>query len=916
MAPIKNSLSIVLIIFLIAITVVLSKSISVQQIKKSEFVFQKQPILFEKNRGQFDSDVDFVSRNDHLNLYLSGNHAKVSLDPLNRKNDIKIVLLNANQTPQFRGINQVSGKINYFSGQKKEAWTHHVPLYEKVAYESVYPGIDLLYYDSNGELEYDFIVAPNVDYQLIKLKFEGTKKLELNAAGDLLLHTEQGVIIQKAPRVYQKENSVKQTIESRYLLADNYEVSFQVADYDETRALIIDPVLTYASYLGGTDNEEGNDIAVDSNGNTYIIGNTTSADFPLNNPLQNQYRGGKYDLFVSKFDADNTHIFTTHLGGSGDDQGLSIAVDQDGYIYIAGETNSINFPIESSIQSTLGGKDDKNCEESNGSKIDCNDAFIAKLSNDGSELLFSTYLGGDNKEIARSIAVDDEENVYIAGVTTSYNFPVINEIQSTLKQQEASISELRERCGVSTVIKNHGDIFISKLDTKNSSTVFSTYLGGTCVDAAFGIALDNSKNIFVTGMTASPDFPAQIDNDLCSDSEIENETCLPFQQDFKFQTDIFLLKLNPEANKILYATYFGDDGSEVGLDVAVDDAGAAYITGYTDSPNLGHLSPFQGKHGGGRDAFIAKFSAEKGGLLYSSYLGGDKDDEGHGIAVNTQEEIYITGKTSSDNFPVCNPIRGVYGGKGDAFVSKFYFPSGENISGNNLCKLPVSNDDPNLLKLEYSSYLGGSAKDSIKNIALTENINPEIFLIGQTKSTDLTTVNPLTGFTINQGKQDLFIARLQDRGDQADLSIIVDDVQDPVEGEEDLNYIITVANQGSNDANDIIISSTLSASLDYISHTVDEGECINSNQVIQCTFDTLAVNSRVNINILVRANRGGTVSNMARIVRANESDPDLLNNRSFEETKVGVKGGGGGILSAVSLLFLFFYMVLLARKYS
>ena len=908
MTHIKNNISISLIMFLIMIVAILSMNLIVQPIKKSEFIFQNQPLFFEKNIGQFDSKVDFVSRNNHLNLYLGANHAKVSFDPLNRENYIKIILLDTDQNTQSKGIDQKSGKTNYFFGQEKETWLNSIPLYKKVSYQSVYPGIDLLYYGNNGELEYDFIVAPDIDYRIIKLKFEGAEKLELNETGDLLLHTKQGTIVQKAPFVYQENNYRKQIIESQYLLADNNQVSFQIADYDKTRPLIIDPVLTYASYLGDTNNEEGNDIAIDGDGNSYIVGSTTSVDFPLNKPFQNQYGGGESDLFVSKFNADNTHIFTTYLGGSANDKGLSIAVDQTGYIYIAGETNSRDFPTILPVQSTLSGNN--NCNEG---KSDCNDAFIAKLSNDGSELIFSTYLGGDNKEIARSIAVDDDGNVYIAGVTTSYNFPVKNEIQSTLKQQEVSESELRDKCGVNKLIKNHGDAFISKLDTNNYSYIFSTYLGGTCVDAAFGIDLDNSKNIFVTGVTASPDFPVQIDADVCSELNITEEECLPFQEDFKFQTDIFLLKLNPEGNKILYATYFGDSGAEIGLDVTIDNAGSAYITGYTDSPNLGHLNPFQGKHGGGRDAFIAKFSAEKGGLLYSSYLGGDKDDEGHGIAVNTENEIYIAGKTSSDDFPVNNPIRGIYGGKGDAFISKLCFPvEDENKSIDDPCKL--SDESSNLLRLVYSSYLGGSAKDSVKSISLTENINPEIFLVGKTKSTDLTTVNPLTGFTINQGKEDVFIAKLQDKGDQADISIIVDDVQDPVENEEELNYLITVVNKGPNDANDIIISATYEG-LDYISYTMDRegGECTEVGSVIQCTFDSLTVDSRVTINLLVRATRGGVINNSVRIVRANQSDPDLSNNSDIEETKVGIKGGGG-ILSAVSLLFL--YMVLLTRNRS
>ena len=330
---------------------------------KVKAVFLKSPLSFEVNKGQSGNPVKFLSRNKSHTLFLTPNEAVLSLLPSNHKKSslIKMRLLDSNQNPKVSGLKELPGKVNYFIGNNPKKWQTNISTYEKVKYDDVYSGIDLVYYGNQEKLEYDLVVAPNSDPKKIALKFEGAKKLELDKDGNLVLHTNYEKIIQKKPIVYQETFGFKKEISGNYVLKANNEVGFQVGKYDTKRPLVIDPQLVYSTYLGGTGNgqDSGNSIAVDSQSNAYVTGQAQSTDFPITSgALQTGSPGVFRDsAFVSKFSPTGTLIYSTFLGGTqsiGDEEGVAIAVDNDGNAYVLGQTRESSFPITSgALQSTV-----------------------------------------------------------------------------------------------------------------------------------------------------------------------------------------------------------------------------------------------------------------------------------------------------------------------------------------------------------------------------------------------------------------------------------------------------------------------------------------------------------------------------------------------------------------------------------
>jgi hypothetical protein len=340
---------------------------------------------------------------------------------------VRMGLLGAQSQPRLVGLEELPGKVNYLIGRDPAHWHTQVPVYAKVKYEQVYPGIDLVYYGNPQQLEYDFLLAPGANPKTITLAFQGADKLEL-AGGEVVLHTAQGDLHLRQPQVYQERAGVRQPLAARYVLKGPQQVGFEVAAYDPTRPLIIDPVLSYSTFLGGSG------IAVDETGSAYVTGFTESTDFPTARPLQGTFGGGdglSFDAFVAKLSPDgSTLLYSTYLGGSSDghggpayypssgyDEGTGIAVDGAGSAYVTGYTHSADFPTALPLQGTYGG---------NG------DVFVAKLSPDGSTLLYSTYLGGSSGEAGTGIAVDGAGSAYVTGVTDSEGFPTANPLQGTL----------------------------------------------------------------------------------------------------------------------------------------------------------------------------------------------------------------------------------------------------------------------------------------------------------------------------------------------------------------------------------------------------------------------------------------------------------------------------------------------------
>src|SRR6267378_3366739 len=672
-------------------------------------VFGTLPISFELNIGQANPHVRFITHTSGAAFYFTASEVAFG--------EFRMKVLGGNAAPDVAGIDLLPGKSSYFIGNDPAKWTTDVPQYARVKYAGVYPGVDLIFRGSQRQLEYDFVVAPGSDPRRIRFAFEGTSRLRIDKDGALVVRTKRGnEIRQHRPVIYQEIGGKRRELVGGYVINGPSEVGFKVATFDRNRPLVIDPVLTYSTYLGGgtaaprspADNG-AQAIAVDSAGNIYVTGFTSTIDFPTANPEQPAYGGGLYDVFVTKIDrSGSTVIYSTYLGGMNAEKAFAIAVDSAGSAYITGFTQSPNFPVTpTAFQpiSTTG------ILPGNSS-----DAFVTKLSPAGNALVYSTYLGGStNAENAFGIAVDSSGCAYVTGETASIDFPTKNAYQPMLAM------------GGGLAI----DAFVTKLSADGTTLVYSTYLGGggsgsgfspSGIDEGFGIALDSSGSAYVTGYTYSSSFP----------------TKNPLQANLAGGSDIFMTKFSPAGNTLVYSTYLGGSDLDVAFGIGVDSSGNAYITGKTRSNDFSTVNAFQPAFGGGdADAFVAKLNSAGSALVYSTYLGGS-GSEGNlsRIALDSAGEAYIVGSTDSKDFPIANAIQSAKAGPGDnAFITKL------NAAGNSMV---------------YSTYLGGNSLNLGFGIAV--DASGTAYIAGQTWSTNFPVMNPFQGNLL--GTDDAFIAKI------------------------------------------------------------------------------------------------------------------------------------------------------------
>jgi hypothetical protein len=674
------------------------------------------PASFEANEGQLDRAVKFYCRGRRATLFLTSNQAVLRLAGPRQDAVLSMELAGGNRHPRLVGLEPQPAKRNYLLGNDPRHWHSGVPSYARVRYAGVYPGVDLVYRANQRQLEFDFVIAPGADPRRIRLAFLGADSLAVGSDGSLILHTANGEVVQRAPVVYQEAEEAggrRRKVEGRYVLlaaaADHREagsqsaarqVALAVGRYDRARPLIIDPVLAYSTFLGGSGDDQGLGIAVDGTGNAYIAGFTNSTVFPGigSGSIQPANGGGLNDVFVTKIDAAGAAIvYSTFLGGSGDDRGLAIAVDGAGSAYVTGVTTSPTFPgvSASSIQPANGGGSDafvtkinrdgtgivystflggSDGDQGNGIAVDRagnayvtgqtfsatfpgvgggsiqpasrggGDAFVTKINAAGTAIVYSTFLGGSGFDFGNGIAVDDGGNVYVAGSTSSSTFPGVG----------ASSIQPANGGGIS-------DAFVTEINAPGTAIVYSTFLGGSDFDAANAIAVDGAGNAYVTGLTASTVFPG-----------VSGSSIQPALGDGS--QDAFVTKINPGGTGIAYSTFLGGGDFNAGNGIAVDGAGNAYVTGFTDGtsfPGVGGSS-IQPANGGGDDAFVTKINAAGTAILYSTFLGGDGLDYGYAIAVDGAGSAYVTGKTSSTTFPGvgANSIQPVSGFGDDAFVAK------------------------------------------------------------------------------------------------------------------------------------------------------------------------------------------------------------------------------------------------------
>jgi PKD repeat protein len=657
------------------------------------------PLSFEVNEGQAESDVKFLSLGNGYSLSLTSTEAIFTLNkssaPVTREDSfanhksvepqetrslrttVRMKLAGANPAPQIKGLEELPGKSNYLIGNDPQKWRTNLSNYAKVEYEGVYPGINLTYYGNQRELEYDFVVSPGADPDHIRLAFEEPDKVRIDDDGELVLRAAGEEIRQHRPLVYQEMSGHRQLVSGRYVFKGEGQVGFEIAGYDASKPLVIDPVLVYSTYWG-----EGyglsRAIAIDPAGNVYVAGGNSGA--------------GSYELgnvFITKVNAEGTaFVYSTHLGGSGGDSGHAIALDSSGDIYVAGRTTSTDFPTKNPVQAANAGSFD---------------IFITKLDATGSALIYSTYLGGPQDDSAEGIAVDSHGNAYAVGA--------INKVFNTFKSPGGA-DDSKPVTPVPTSSPLLEDSFMTKL-SGTGSLVSSTYFNGKA--SPVSVAIDPADNIYLAGSTEVADFP----------------TVNAIQPVFNGDVDGFVIKYNA-AGSVLYATYLGGNGNDSAAAIATDPAGNAYITGYTETPSgvtntFPTVNAIQTLAHGHSDGFVTKLNATGSAFVYSTFLGGSASDLALAIAADVKGNAYITGQTSSLDFPTRDPFQPqindiIVDGQDmqcDAFITKL------DAAG----------------ALDYSSYLGGLYYDYGEGLVADAAGNA--YLTGITASYDFPLVNPL-----------------------------------------------------------------------------------------------------------------------------------------------------------------------------
>ena len=711
--------------------------------------YGKLPLSFEANQGQSDPQVKFLAHGQGYGLFLTNQAAVLTLSEVESatskrnkgkgegpsrtnagavKTDVvRMELSGALPDLQIAGAEQLPGKANYFIGSDPAKWHADIPTYSKVKYADVYRGVDLVYYGNQRQLEYDFIVAAGADPKPVRLHFAGAAKLKLKADGDLEVIARNGEVVFHKPEIYQMKDGQRRPVEGSFKLMARNNVGFVLGSYDHARELVIDPVLVYSTFLGGNSGgnymDQGYCIAVDDAGNAYVAGIAYSDNFPVTkNGFQrvNKVYPGLSTGFVTKFNAAGSAlVYSTYLGGRGvtndnysfaGDTPFAIAVDGAGNAYVTGQAYSTDFPVTSGAYQTV----------NNGQANYASNAFVTKLDATGSNLIYSTYLGGSGfinlfyplmpGDTGYGIAVDSEGNAYIAGQAYSANFP----------STQGAFQTVNNAAAVQT-----SNAFITKLNPAGSGLVYSTFLGGSGYnpeyhlpygDGATAIALDVEGNVYVTGGVYSSDFPLRNpyqEENLAAGSVVTGDG----------GSNAFVTKLNPTGSDLVYSTYLGGPKSDTTSAIAVAPSGNAYVTGTTGPGFPVTTNAFQ--QASSAD-FVTEFDAAGSSLVYSSYLGGSqgRPEEifgvtGPSIAVDAAGNAYVAGWTADTDFPVTS----------DAYQNKNYASwqtwSGNGFFGNEFFTNAFFTEiNPEGSALLYSTYFAaqaafGIALDSTDNVYLT-----------------------------------------------------------------------------------------------------------------------------------------------------------------------------------------------------
>ena len=601
---------------------------------------------------------------------------------------VKLTFAGASPAATIETGRPVDWKCHFFLGNDPAAWRRNVRSYESLTFRNLYPGIDLRYYGARAgaqqTVEYDVIAQPGADLSRVKMRVQWADRIEVGSNGELALVTAAGTVIHTQPVAYQNVARGRQDVHTIFVHNDDGTFGFSAPrGYDRRLPLTVDPLIKFATYLGGSSTDEGHAVDVDSSGNAYVAGLTNSSNFPTASPFDGTANGSS-DVFLTKFTtAGNALVYSTYIGGTGADFARDVDEGGFGEVSIAGSTTSTNFPTSNAFDSTLGGS---------------KDAFLCRVVSNGSGLLISTYIGGSGTEDAFGVFADGQDlDDYVTGFTTSTDFPTVSAYDSSAN--------------------GGNDGFVVRVGSLGGLE-FGTYLGGSGNETPWEITVDSSNNSYVTGLTTSTNFPTLNAWDFSANGS----------------NDVFVTKLNSSGNALVYSTYLGAAGDDQGLGIAVDSAGAAYVTGLTNSTAFPTYSAFSSTHNGLYDCFVTKFMPSGSGITYSTYLGGAGNEYGYAIAVDQAGRAVVVGRTSSDPFPRVNPADSTYGGAIDAFVSRF------TISG---------------AALTYSSYIGGSGEELGLGVAIDSSCY--VYAAGYTKSSDFPTSNAYDN-TLG-GTQDAFLVK-------------------------------------------------------------------------------------------------------------------------------------------------------------
>lgn len=880
------------------------------------------PLIFEPNQGQADPQVKFLARGAGYSLFLDNSGALLGLHsaPGRSEHFVRMKLVNANPAAVTAGGELLPGKSNYLMGNDPQKWHSGIPQFAQVHYDNVYPGIDLVFYGNQGHLEYDLKVAPGADPSRAELEFEGASKLKLTEGDLLLAGKNDGELRLQAPQIYQRDGDRRIPVSGRFVLRAANRVGFEIGAYDRSRELVIDPVLTFSTYFGGSGSETSPSVAIDPAGNIYLVGTTQgSPESSFTTSLVQTLIGSALSLsstsgnhiFVAKIIPSQppSVAYETFLGGEGSDTSAGIGVDGSGNAYIVGNTTSSQFPTGGVPYQAAPEAKGSQCPDPN-THAPCTSVFVSVLTTLGTTLTYSSYLSGNGNDQATGMAIDTNGNVFLTGTTTSNDAPAISPVPV-----EFPASYLP----VPFQVAPNGPLqfFATKVNTKGAglaSIAYSTYFGGGPVTGTVatggGIAVDSNGNMYFSGTTnffnsgngsygnsnASTDFPVLNAYQPCLDTppptitpNAVNPCTAPATP---YPTDAFLAKLNPNAQagaQLLFSTYLGGTANDTSTGVAIDPSATnIYLTGSTYSTSFTLTTssvPFESCLNNGNpagsttacatanttssDAYVARMSnpnlSTSGtpidvGLTYFSYLGGSGDDAGLAIAADTAGDALVTGTTTSTNFPVTTP---------GAIQSALGPGATQNAFLARINTTPITNTNN---VGSYVTYFGGNVSDRGTSIAVDPVTLNTYFAGDTTSSANFQTQNALQ--TTLNGPSDAFVAELVP---VPSVSITAPTLTGTQSAGNPVTITYTVTNQGPDLATGVFVSGSVSNGVTFTSATAGSGSCSApvSNNVV-CIIPTLQAGSTSSVVFTVTPTGACTAcSATAQVIKVNNANTNI-----------------------------------------